>query len=206
MMPRSPALQLAPRSPDVFRESLGANRRALTTLPAATSYAVRAHTLTIRSPAFEDGGIVPLEYSCFGDNVHPELTFRDPPAGTASYALVLRDIDAALEGNADTAHWVVWNIPAEAGGVPEGALPRGAVVGRNSAGRNAYLGPSAPPGTKHRHYAFELYALDCTFALPTATRCSELLAAIEANVLGTALYVGRFRRSAAALRRFSLDP
>src|SRR5690606_27966974 len=114
--------------------------------------------------------------------------------------------DSALEGHADaSAHWVVWNIPAEAGGIAEGVLPAGAVVGRNAAGRNAYLGPSAAPGPRFRHYAFELYALDCTFALPRTLRCSELLAAIHANVLGTALYVGRFRRSPAALRRFELE-
>ena len=57
--------------------------------------------LVIASGAFEDGGIVPPRYSCFGTNVQPGFTFSDPPDGTACYALLLHDIDVALDGRAE---------------------------------------------------------------------------------------------------------
>jgi Raf kinase inhibitor-like YbhB/YbcL family protein len=153
-------------------------------------------TLTMTSRAFEDGGIVPPRYSCFGDNVRPEFQIANPPPGTLTYALILHDIDVALGGSAeDGLHWLAWNIPAHVGGIAEDELPDGAVVGRNVEGRNAYLGPGAPPGPRYHHYVFELYALDAKLKLePTAGR-AELLAAMDGTVVGKAAYVGRFRRS-----------
>jgi Raf kinase inhibitor-like YbhB/YbcL family protein len=152
-------------------------------------------SLLMRSTAFEDGAIVPPRYGCFGDNLQPGFGFSNPPAGTACYAMIFHDIDVALEGRTeDGLHWVVWNIPVEAGGIPEGALPNDAVVGRNVEGRNAYLGPGAPAGPRFQHYVFELYALDSLLDLAETASRPELLAAMEGRVVGKAAYVGRFRR------------
>lgn len=151
--------------------------------------------LTMKSEAFEDGGIVPSRYSCFGDNVQPGFTFTDAPEGAATYAIVFHDIDVALDGGVeDGLHWVVWNIPADSGGIPEGGLPEGSVQGRNVEDRNAYLGPGAPPGPRYHHYVFELYALDTSLALPDSASRSELLSAMHGKVLDKAAYIGRFRR------------
>jgi Raf kinase inhibitor-like YbhB/YbcL family protein len=163
-------------------------------------------TLLIESAAFEDGGVVPEKYSCFGDNVQPGFTFSNPPQGTASYALLLHDIDVALDRRTeDGLHWTVWNIPVEAAGIPEGELPNGAVLGRNVEDRNAYLGPGAPPGARFHHYVFELYALDSLLDLPAAAGRAELLAAIDGKILGKAAYVGRFKRRPGAQRSGSRD-
>jgi Raf kinase inhibitor-like YbhB/YbcL family protein len=152
--------------------------------------------LLIESQSFEDTGIVSPKYSCFGDNVQPEFKFRDPPEGTVSYAIIFHDIGVALEGTCeDGLHWVVWNIPADAGGIREGALPAGAVTGRNVEQRNAYLGPGAPAGPRYHHYVFEFYALDALLDLPETASRPELLAAMEGRVLGKAAYVGRFKRA-----------
>ena len=151
--------------------------------------------LYVRSDAFEDGGIVPPRYGCFGDNVQPGFEFIGAPAETRSFALILHDIDVALDGRTeDGLHWIVWNIPAEAGGIPEGALPEGAVVGRNVEDRNAYLGPGAPAGPRYQHYVFELYALDTLLDLPSSASRPELLAAMDGHVIDKAAWVGRFRR------------
>jgi Raf kinase inhibitor-like YbhB/YbcL family protein len=151
--------------------------------------------LLMKSEAFEDGGIVPPKYSCFGDNVQPGFTFSNAPDGTVCYALIFHDIDVALDGDPlDGLHWTVWNVPAAAGGIPEGRLPEGAVTGRNVEDRNAYLGPGAPAGPRYHHYVFELYALDSPLDLPASAGRDELLEAMRGKVIGKAAYVGRFRR------------
>jgi Raf kinase inhibitor-like YbhB/YbcL family protein len=153
-------------------------------------------TLTITSAAFEDGGVVPPRYSCFGDNARPEFRIANPPPGTLGYALLLHDIDVALDGGVeDGLHWLVWNIPAHVDNIREDRLPEGAVVGRNVEGRNAYLGPGAPSGPRYHHYVFELYALSAKLALDHSAGRAELLAAMDGIVVGKAAYVGRFRRS-----------
>jgi Raf kinase inhibitor-like YbhB/YbcL family protein len=152
--------------------------------------------LLIESESFEDTGIVAPKYSCFGDNVQPAFKFSDAPEGTASYAIIFHDIDVALDGRTeDGLHWVVWNVPVDAGGIPEGRLPDGAVTGRNVEQRNAYLGPGAPAGRRYHHYVFEFFALDTLLDLPKSASRPELLAAMEGKVLDKAAYVGRFKRA-----------
>jgi Raf kinase inhibitor-like YbhB/YbcL family protein len=152
--------------------------------------------LLMESDAFEDTGIVPPRYSCFGDNVQPGFRFSNAPDGTVSYAILFHDIDVALDGDPeDGLHWVAWNIPAEAGGIPEGGLPEGAIQGRNVENRNAYLGPGAPSGPRYQHYVFELYALDSLLDLPETASRRELLVAMQRKVVGKAAYIGRFRRA-----------
>lgn len=152
--------------------------------------------LMMETDAFEDGGIVPPRFGCFGDNVQPGFRFKHVPEDAASLALIFHDIDVALDGRTeDGSHWTVWNIPPAAAGVPEGGLPQGAVLGRNVEDRNAYLGPGAPPGPRFHHYVFELFALDRQVDLPPTAGRTELLEAMEGCVIAKAAYVGRFRRA-----------
>jgi Raf kinase inhibitor-like YbhB/YbcL family protein len=151
--------------------------------------------LLMTSEAFEDCGVVPMKYSCFGDNMQPGFKLANPPDGVVTYALIFHDIDVALDGSTeDGSHWVVWNLPAGAGGWPEGGLPDGAVVGRNVEDKNAYLGPGAPAGPRYHHYVFELYALDRALELPATAGRDQLLLAMEGATLAKASYIGRFRR------------
>lgn len=152
--------------------------------------------LLMESDAFEDGGIVPLRYAGRGDNVQPGFTFSNAPDTTISYAIIFHDLDVSLGGGTnDVLHWIVWNIPVEAGGIPEGGLPEGAVTGANITGQNAYFGPGAPAGPRYHHYVFELYALNRTLDLPASSGRDELLAAMQGNIVAKAAYVGRFRGS-----------
>ena len=153
-------------------------------------------TLHMESDAFDDGGIVPPKYGCFGDNVQPGFYLADVPEGTVSFALIFHDVDVALDGRVeDGSHWVAWNIPGSVRAIPEGDLPDGSVVGRNVEDRNAYLGPGAPPGPRYHHYILELYALGSWLELPVTASRVELLAAMEGRVVGKAAYVGRYRRA-----------
>ena len=158
----------------------------------------RLAQLVVQSNAFEDGGIVPVKYTG-RDGVQPAFTFTNAPAETVSYAIIFHDLDVGLNGGTDDVlHWLAWNIPAAAGGIPEGSLPAGAVQGKNIAGQNAYFGPGAPPGPRYHHYVFEIYALSANLDLPNTAGRAELLAAMAGKVVAKAAYVGRFKGAAPA--------
>jgi len=79
--------------------------------------------LLMETDAFEDGGIVPPKYAGRGENVQPGFRFSNLPEGTVSFAIIFHDIDVGLQGGTgDVLHWLAWNIPASAGGIPEGGL------------------------------------------------------------------------------------
>jgi Raf kinase inhibitor-like YbhB/YbcL family protein len=101
----------------------------------------------------------------------------------------------------DQAHWVVWNIPATATGLPEG-VPSGAErpdgSRQTSASGPVYRGPGAPANGPVHHYTFEIYALDAKLDVSVGTDAFETRAAVmkamQGHILGKAVYVGLFRR------------
>ena len=103
-----------------------------------------APAMTLTVSGFPDGGDVPVKFSqaapgvATGEGLSPAISWANVPAGTQSFFLNMRDMDVARNKTTDDqAHWVVWNIPATATGLPEG-VPKGP---RRSA-------PSRiPPGT-----------------------------------------------------------
>jgi Raf kinase inhibitor-like YbhB/YbcL family protein len=152
--------------------------------------------LLMESDAFADGGIVPAKYAGRG-GVQPGFKFSNAPAGTVSYAIIFHDLDVALMGGVDDVlHWMVWNIPASANGIPEGSLPPGSVQGNNLTGQPVYMGPGAPAGPRYHHYVFELYALSSNLDLPATATRADLLKAMDGKTVAKAAYVGRFRQDA----------
>jgi Raf kinase inhibitor-like YbhB/YbcL family protein len=149
--------------------------------------------LLMETDAFPDGGIVPAKYTGRG-GVQPAFKFSGAPAGTVSYAIIFHDLDVAIGGNTgDVLHWIAWNIPASANGIPEGSLPPGSVQGANITGQNAYFGPGAPAGPRYHHYVFELYALNANLDLPPTSGRDDLLKAMAGKIVAKSAYVGRFR-------------
>ena len=157
--------------------------------------------MTLASPSFQDGSIIPDKYTQIVPNfVSPALEWTKPPAGTASFALIMHDPDVALNKKGDdVTHWVAFNIPATAKGLPEGVpttdrLADGTVQIKNIAGKVGYLGPGAPPNGPYHHYTFELYALDAKLNLgPEASR-ADVLAAMDGHILAKAINGGRARK------------
>jgi Raf kinase inhibitor-like YbhB/YbcL family protein len=149
--------------------------------------------LLMETDAFPDGGIVPAKYTGRG-GTQPAFKFSNAPQGTVSYAIIFHDLDVALmNGTGDVLHWLAWNIPASANGIPEGKLPEGSVQGNNIAGQPGYFGPGAPAGPRYHHYVFELYALNANLDLPPTASRDDLLKAMQGKVTAKAAYVGRFR-------------
>ena len=159
------------------------------------------YTFTLSSPAFPDGGEVPPRHSgAVANPVSPKLEWKDAPAGTVSFVLMMRDTDVAIDKtHDDIAHYIIINIPGSSRSLAEGLpvtpqLPDGTIQLKNFAGRPGYLGPGAPASDPHHHYAWELYALDIKLDLgPDASRV-DVLKAINGHCLGKAVLVGRFHR------------
>ena len=82
-----------------------------------------AMAMSLRSPAFAANASIPTKYTCEGDDVSPPLAWSDAPAGTKSFALIVDDPDAPDPKAPRDAwvHWVLYNLPADANALPEGA-------------------------------------------------------------------------------------
>ncbi len=144
--------------------------------------------MSLTSPAFNEGEAIPVEYSCDGDDLSPDLDWFGIPEGTASLALIMDDPDAPV---GTWIHWVLYNIPADMPGLQLG-MTGVAVDGTNSWGTTGYGGP-CPPGDTH-HYFFKLYALDLNLDLAAGTNKEELLAAMDSHILGQAELMGTYTR------------
>jgi Raf kinase inhibitor-like YbhB/YbcL family protein len=155
-------------------------------------------SLSIRSTAFAPHGEIPQQYTCEGADISPPLAFAEAPAGTRSLALVVDDPDAPDPAAPQRVyvHWVVYDLPADAAGLPEAvapaALPAGAREGTNDWHRTGWGGPCPPIG-RHRYF-FKLYALDTLLGdLGRPTRAA-LERAMEGHVLAQAEVVGTYQK------------
>ena len=102
--------------------------------------------LTITTPAFRDGEVIPVRHTLDGENLSPPLEWRDAPPETKSYVLIVEDPDAP---SGTFRHWAVYNISAGETGLREGAsaqVLRGAGEGVNGFGKTRYDGPSRRRG------------------------------------------------------------
>lgn len=151
--------------------------------------------LKVSSASFMDGSVMPTRLTCDGPNLSPDLHWSTPPAGTKSYVIVMDDSDAPF----GFTHWLAYDLPRDAQGLPEGASTSAkrldhAAEGRNSFGNIGYGGPCPPTGKPH-HYVFKVYALDADPALPAGQDESQLVAAIKTHVLAKGTLTGLYGRN-----------
>jgi hypothetical protein len=155
-------------------------------------------TLEITSTAYASGGAIPALYTCEGKDISPPLAWSGVPPGTRSLALIVDDPDAPDPAAPTTTwvHWVVYNIPPAAGGLPEAvkpaALPPGAHAGINDWGRAGYGGPCPPVG-RHRYF-HKLYALDIELPKLAHPDKQALEAAMQGHILAAATLVGTYQK------------
>jgi len=161
--------------------------------------------LAITSSAFQHEGDIPIQYTCFGQNISPALEWSGVPDGAQSLALLVDDPDSVPPG---FVHWVIFNIPPAATGLPEDVpagptLPDGSRQGSNAFapyGAGTFPGGAAIklvgydgpcPGGQHR-YAFTLYALDTLLDVPAEATGAQVVEAMQGHVLAQAQLVGLF--------------
>ena len=151
--------------------------------------------MTLTSPAFAEGQTTRRSCTADGADVSPALHWNPVPAGTKSFAVTCRDSDMP---RGTFIHWVIYNIPGTATGLPEG-LPRqetltdGTIQGKNDFQETGYIGPKPPPARTH-NYHFELYALDCMLPVETGVTAVRLHDMMKGHFLATARLTGTYRR------------
>jgi len=149
---------------------------------------------SLTSPAFANDAAIPSKYTCDAgmQNPSPALAWKEAPAGTKSFALILHDPDAPLAGG--FTHWVLFDIPVSTSSLPEAFQPGSIGVSGNSGFRRAGYGGPCPPSGVH-HYHFMLSALDvATLGLQAGATKADVEKAMQGHVLGTAELVGTYQR------------
>jgi Raf kinase inhibitor-like YbhB/YbcL family protein len=163
--------------------------------------AVTPGRLSVTSSAFQAGQPIPKKYTGDGEDVSPALAWSGLPTGTKQLALICDDPDAPR--TEPWVHWVIYAIPPDTAGLPEGlprserlANPPGALQGRNSwpTDNLGYRGPAPPPAHRPHRYFFKLYALDTALALKPGLSKDELLEAITGHVLAEGQLLGMYDR------------
>jgi Raf kinase inhibitor-like YbhB/YbcL family protein len=177
-------------------------------------------TISLRSPAFSEGGMIPKEYTCDGPDRSPPLEWSGVPDSARSLALICDDPDAPM---GTWSHWVVFDLPPQVKALEEGipAEPTGAVAlnqgtepavagngvgrlalgpdppkarqGQNDFGKIGYGGPCPPSGT-HRYF-FRLYALDAQLGLSSSATRSDVLKAIQGHIVAEGRLIGKYARA-----------
>lgn len=156
---------------------------------------------TLTSTAFNEGEVIPSQYTCEGSDGSPLLKWKGVPEGTKGYALTCLDPDAPP---GTWVHWVIYDLPSNLTELAENVqkmdtldngAKQGLCWGVDSFTRVGYYGPCPPPGHGYHRYYFTLYALDVESVglSPKATQ-KDLEAAMEGHILGEATVMGRYKR------------
>jgi Raf kinase inhibitor-like YbhB/YbcL family protein len=172
----------------------------------STSLAAAAAEFRLSSPDIAPGGSIANKFvykgfGCSGDNISPALSWSGTPAGTKSFALLVHDADAPT-GGAGWWHWVVYDIPASATQIAQGAgtadgarLPTGSAQGRTDFGTAGWGGPCPPVGHGRHHYRFTLHALKLEkLPIPEGATAALIGYVVNDNSIATASLLGRYGR------------
>jgi Raf kinase inhibitor-like YbhB/YbcL family protein len=180
------------------RQVLSGGPAVLLLLAGRAASVVAQGSWRLTSSSFSAQGEIPSRHTCEGQDLSPALSWSGLPPGTKSLALVVDDPDAPDPRAPQTTwvHWVIYNVPPEAGGLPEGVkatgLPSGTREGRNDWGSTGYRGP-CPPAGRHRYF-HKLYALDAVLGdLGTPTKAG-LEQAMRGHVLAQTELIGTYQK------------
>ncbi|MQA91761.1 MAG: YbhB/YbcL family Raf kinase inhibitor-like protein [Gemmatimonas sp.] len=148
--------------------------------------------------SFAPGGSISKKHTCEGSDSSPPLSWSGVPESTKSLVLIVDDPDAPDPQKPQRVfvHWVLYNLPNDSDGLPEGAtasnLPPGAREGRNDWDRVGYGGPCPPIG-RHRYF-HKLYALDTVLPDLGAAKKADVERAMEGHVLENVELVGTYEK------------
>jgi Raf kinase inhibitor-like YbhB/YbcL family protein len=103
-------------------------------------------------------------FGCTGKNESPQLSWKNAPEETKSFAITMYDPDAPT--GSGWWHWLVFDIPADimelaanAGNINLNLVPEGVIQSLNDYSQNGYGGPCPPEGHGLHQYIITVYAL-----------------------------------------------
>ena len=150
----------------------------------------------LESKDFKNNGIIPIKFTCDGDNVSPSLEWFNVPIGTQSFVLIVDDQDAKPN---KLTHFVVVNIDSSTRKLKENQnisqiFPAMALL--NGLYQTGWIGPCPPYGQPYHHYHFNLYAMKITPKLNTCILfTSEIFEKYYGQlIIDKALLVGKYKR------------
>ena len=172
----------------------------------AQAFDAQAQAFELRSPDIAPGSIIKETYvfngfGCTGQNTSPTMIWRNTPAGTKSFALMVHDPDAPT-GGAGFWHWVIVDIPAKTSSLAQGmgtsqgeGLPKGARQIPTDFGAPGWGGPCPPTGDAPHRYTFTVYALKVDrLELPANATASLTGFMVNANAIGKASFQAGYGR------------
>lgn len=150
--------------------------------------------LTVSSPCFKDGGLIPVKYTGHGEDISPALVLDGLSEKAVCITIIMNDMGHPIPAYN---HWIIWNIPAISL-IPEN-IPQGERVDSLGGamqgcgyGKRRYRGPKPPFKWSHI-YHFNVFALDCCLDLPNTSRKKDLLEAMQGHILQQGVLTGHYR-------------
>lgn len=153
---------------------------------------VQVASITVTSPTFAEGARIPVDFTCDGKDLMPELVLSSPPEGTKSLILIVEDPDAP---SGTFVHMVAFNVSPDLRKLPSGAeltnAGDAARFGLNDFKVAHYSGPCPPKGEAHR-YRYRVVALDTMLKLPEGTPRGQIDEAMDGHIIGEGMLTGHF--------------
>ena len=136
-------------------------------------------------------------FGCTGRNISPQLSWKNAPAGTKSFAITAYDHDAPT--GSGWWHWLAFNLPSSVDGLKTGAsnkaMPAGAIESITSFGNRGFGGACPPEGDKAHRYIFTVFALDTDKIEQDANATPNLIGyMLNAHVIAKASIMAYYAR------------
>ncbi len=138
-------------------------------------------------------------FGCSGDNLSPQLSWRNAPAGTEAFAVLAYDPDAPT--GSGWWHWQLVNIPKQVTSLPKGAgdpgnkqAPKGSVQVTNDYGVAGFGGACPPEGHGAHRYQFTVHALSKRLELPENASGALTGYLVKAHSLGSSTIEALYKR------------
>lgn len=100
-------------------------------------------------------------FGCTGENISPELSWKDAPKGTKSFAITVYDPDAPT--GSGWWHWLAFDISKDKFTLPSGfgnSESKDVIQSITDFGKIGFGGACPPKGDKAHRYIFTVHALD----------------------------------------------
>jgi Raf kinase inhibitor-like YbhB/YbcL family protein len=147
----------------------------------------------VSSSAMEDGGTLPIDYTCDGSSMSPPIEWTNAPDGTQSFAVLMDHQPGPGDWHW---YWTLWNIDSTTNELQAGSNGD-ATIGTNSVNGELAYTPPCSKGPGEKAYNITVYALSSEPELsdPSSVDRTALLDAIADITLASDTLTVTYTRS-----------